>query len=306
MTARHHPLPSLSDVDLRLLRVFHAVVQNNGFAAAQEELGISPSNISIQISQLETRLGVRLCERGRKGFRLTEQGRLVFEASSNLFRAVESFRGLVGSVRGQLVGEIHFGFVDAVVTNRPQNLELALAEFADLAPEVVLNLDISSPQELLQGVAEDRYHVVLTPVLGGSNPSCELHPVFGEKQSLYVGHRHPLFARADADIDVEEVIDAPFVGRTYMRDWEAPVGRRFSEQAVTAHMECSALLILSGRYIGYLPTHYAQSWVDAGEMRPLLDERFSYSDQFDVVHRRDERNQAVLLFIECLLRQLGK
>ncbi len=56
--------------DLRLLRVFQAGVRNEGFASAQDELGISPGTISNHIAQLEGRFGIRLCERGRKGFSL--------------------------------------------------------------------------------------------------------------------------------------------------------------------------------------------------------------------------------------------
>ena len=97
MTARHQPLPNLSDIDLRLLRVFFAVVLSRGFAAAQRDLGISASNISVHISQLEQRLGVRLCERGRKGFRLTDEGQLIYDAALNLFRATDNFRGIVDS-----------------------------------------------------------------------------------------------------------------------------------------------------------------------------------------------------------------
>ncbi|UTW13165.1 helix-turn-helix domain-containing protein [Marinobacterium rhizophilum] len=43
MSTHHHSLPYLTDFDLR---VFHAVVHNKGFAAAQDELGVSQSTIS--------------------------------------------------------------------------------------------------------------------------------------------------------------------------------------------------------------------------------------------------------------------
>jgi DNA-binding transcriptional LysR family regulator len=64
----------LDTVDLRLLRVFATVVEARGFTAAQTILNVSGSTISNQISALETRLGVKLCRRGRAGFKLTEDG----------------------------------------------------------------------------------------------------------------------------------------------------------------------------------------------------------------------------------------
>ncbi len=60
--------------DIRLLRVFEAVVKNGGFTAAQGELNISQSTISNHITALEQRLGVTLHQRGRGGFWLTDKG----------------------------------------------------------------------------------------------------------------------------------------------------------------------------------------------------------------------------------------
>ena len=74
-------LHTVSDLDLRLLRVFLAIVDAGGVSAAQASLGVGQSTLSSQLSTLETRLGFSLCERGRGGFRLIVQrmrGRKVF------------------------------------------------------------------------------------------------------------------------------------------------------------------------------------------------------------------------------------
>ena len=64
-------LGQISDMDLRLLRVFRSVVECGGMAAAELELNIATSTISRHIKDLETRLGLTLCRRGRGGFALT-------------------------------------------------------------------------------------------------------------------------------------------------------------------------------------------------------------------------------------------
>ena len=56
------------------------VAQCGGFAAAQVALNVGQSTISRQIGDLEERLGMRLCQRGRAGFRLTDKGWVVDEA----------------------------------------------------------------------------------------------------------------------------------------------------------------------------------------------------------------------------------
>jgi LysR family transcriptional regulator, transcriptional activator for bauABCD operon len=46
-----------------------------------------------------------------------------------------------------------------------------------------------------------------------------------------------------------------------------------------------ALLNLSREFIGYLPDHYAQRWVEEGDMRILLTPAFNYRAGFSVVTR---------------------
>jgi len=82
---------TVSDVDLRLLRVFSTVVRCGGFAAAQSALNVSQAQISMQMKRLEERLGMRLCYRGRGGFWLTGEGRDVYDACQTLFRSLDGF-----------------------------------------------------------------------------------------------------------------------------------------------------------------------------------------------------------------------
>ena len=67
-------LAPIGDMDLRLLRVFRAVVDCGGMAAAELELNIGTSTVSRHVKDLETRLGLTLCRRGRAGFALTPEG----------------------------------------------------------------------------------------------------------------------------------------------------------------------------------------------------------------------------------------
>ena len=51
-------LGQLSDMDLRLLKVFKSVVDCGGMAAAELELNIGTSTVSRHVKDLETRLGL--------------------------------------------------------------------------------------------------------------------------------------------------------------------------------------------------------------------------------------------------------
>ena len=62
---RPRPLP------LNALRAFEAAARLGGFAAAAEELGVSPGAVSAQIKQLEDMLGAPLFDRSARGVTLT-------------------------------------------------------------------------------------------------------------------------------------------------------------------------------------------------------------------------------------------
>ncbi len=299
------PLLNLADVDLRLLRVFHAVARNKGPAAAQDDLGVTQATISAQLAQLEERLGMRLCKRGRGGFALSEEGTLVFEASRNLFRSIENFRTTIGSARGELTGDIYFGAVDALWSSADIRLSNVYAAFSELAPKVVLHTEIASPQDLVQGLMEDRFHLILAPAQRIPQPLRAVM-AFEERQSLYCGREHPLFEAADETIALSELPEHAYVARSYLLNWVGPEGVRLEPHAVTSHMESSALFILSGKYIGHLPAHFARHWVERGEMRCLLERDCSYLDAFYLAYRRREQNRAVRLLFDCFRADLSK
>ena len=294
---------AFAQTDLRLLRVFQAVARNEGFAAAQEELGISAGTISTHITHLEERMGVRLCERGRKGFSLTAEGSKILEAAEGLWRSVENFSSTVGSVRGELSGTVHLGTVDAMHTNTSASLAQAIAKFNGLAPQVVLHVEIASPQDLLQRLLDGRYAIILTPV-EEIHPSVFAVSLFDEEQRLYCGSGHPLFPRPRA-ATLEEVKRSPYVARTYMKGSSQSRDANFNQRAITSHMEAIAILISTGKYVGYLPEHFARAYVNEGSMRSVLDEQLAYFDTFHLVHRKDERNRAALALKSCLVESLA-
>jgi DNA-binding transcriptional LysR family regulator len=88
----------LADADLRTLRIFMTVVQYSGFTPAALELNVSRSAVSIAIADLEQRLSLRLCERGRAGFSLTTEGREVYRSTRQLLSALDEFRTQLNAI----------------------------------------------------------------------------------------------------------------------------------------------------------------------------------------------------------------
>ena len=150
---------TLDKADMRLLRVFTKVVDCGGFTPAQVVLNVSQSTISSHMSALESRLDMRLCERGRGGFRITEEGQRIYEAAQRLFRSIDAFGSEVEALRGRLTGELHIGAVDNVVTNPDFALSEAIANFEKRHEEVRIQLHIQTPAEVERGVVDGRYQI---------------------------------------------------------------------------------------------------------------------------------------------------
>jgi DNA-binding transcriptional LysR family regulator len=291
---------TLSDTDLRLLRVFAEIVRHNGFSAAQDSLGMTQATISLHMRNLEERLGLRLCERGRSGFFLTAEGKQLHEAVRDLFGSIEHFLTAISDIQGELVGRLAFGTVDAMESNRTLGLDQAIGDFATAAPKVLLDIDIATPQALMQGLLSGRYQIVLVPAQPRAK-TMQAIDVFAERQNLYCGRGNSLFTVADAALTPELLASQPFAGRSYMQ--EAPIcGVDFHWHAVTAHMEGTLLMLLSGAYIGFLPGHYAEASVRAGALRALAPDRMTYDDNFQIVFSRERANRAARLLAEAILR----
>jgi DNA-binding transcriptional LysR family regulator len=294
-------LSKLADVDIKLLRVFSAIVEAGGFAAAQAQLNLSPSRISTLLADLEARLGMRLCQRGRVGFRLTDKGRAVHEASLQLFAALEQFRARAGALRGRLLGDLQIGVVDNTLTNPACRLAAAIGRFKARDADIQVTLHVQAPTELEQHVLDHR----LPLAIGAFHhhiAGLRYAPLFVEEQTLYCSSDHRFFRRPDESITLADIASVDFVDRGYMGGVKARrPGAHFRATATAYHMEAIATLILSGRYIGFLPTHYAAPWVDRGLMRSLRPAQLAYQSLFEVITRKGgDLTPALQAFLEDL------
>jgi DNA-binding transcriptional LysR family regulator len=69
---------------LHLMAVFVAVVENEGFASASRKLRLSPPAVSRAISELETRLGVKLLQRTTRHLQITEAGQRYYKDAKHI------------------------------------------------------------------------------------------------------------------------------------------------------------------------------------------------------------------------------
>lgn len=302
MTQQRKLWGQVTNFDIRLLRVFRAVVECGGFSAAEVELNISRSAISISMADLEERVGLRLCQRGRAGFSLTDEGELVYKASQQLMASLENFRTQVNAIHAELKGELIIGLTNNMVTMRHMKITNALQTLKQLGPEVEVQIRMNPPNEIERDVLDGGLHVGVVPELR-TVPGLEYHKLYDEQSHLYCNLEHPFFNMPDGQISNEMLHEVDAVSPAYAQLAETKEHYQdLNTTAIATDREGVAFLIHTGCYIGYLPRHYAQQWINAGEIRVLRPETFKYSTDYYAVTRKGARpNLIVQTFMKELL-----
>lgn len=279
-------LGRLGDVDLRLLRVFKAVADCGGMASAELELNLAMSTISRHIKDLETRVGLVLCRRGRGGFGLTPEGEQLYEATVQLLTATEGFRGSLHDIHRRMGGDLHVAVFEKTASNPQAHIAEAVARFRSQAPQVTLHMHVGTIAAIERGVLDGQYHLGIVPEHRRSE-SLIYDDLFGETMELYAGHGHPWFAPGEGVRDWEALRRQALVALGYHSPNMALTHTRRLERAATASdQESVATLVLSGAYVGFLPDHYAAPFVAAGRLRAVAPGLLRYDCRFSCIHRR--------------------
>ena len=299
-------LGQLSDMDLRLLQVFRSVVECGGMAAAELELNIGTSTISRHVKDLETRLGLVLCRRGRAGFALTGEGQRVYDETLRLLAAVEGFRNSVDDIHHRMAGELAVAVLDKTASNPIAHIGEAIGLFAVRAPEVHLRMHVASINAIERGVIDGTFQLGVIPSHRASQ-SLVYADLFGETMLLYCGARHPLFDADHGRLDWEALREHQFAGLGYHSpNMELSHRERLPRRATGFDQEAIATLILSGAFLGFLPDHYAESFVSRGRMRVVRPDLFRYRCQFvSLIRRSPQPSRATQAFLDCLLEAHG-
>ncbi len=235
------------------IRIFAAVVEEEGFSRAAEKLGISQSAVSQAIANLEHKLDCQLILRGRRP-ELTESGKRLFSFSRLVINEEAVALDDLARIRSGALSTLNLAMSSAV--NRFHG-ERLLLEFCEKNPLTRLKLDVAPSREMVYGIDEDRWELCFGPFQSRMPGHFELLPLFRETRYLVVHENHPDFralTRAP-----EECLGAQTLLTSYLDD---PGRRPGSSQRIrdqvqdvweVSHLELRLALCAAGRGITYLP-----------------------------------------------------
>lgn len=282
------PKPT-TEYDLKLLRIFVSVVEHGGFAAAEAALGITRSTISVHMSNLEARMKLKLCLRGRGGFSLTEDGQAVYHAVIELFDSLNDFSLLVGTLGKELSGELVILCADQLDSAKQQKMAQVVAQIVEQYPNLHIVLDNDTLSNIEKALLKGKAHIGVFPgyqkIDGLDYQMLHCEPVF-----LCAGKNHPLFNKMDSEISEHDLASTPAIhpgididhaGRQQLQ--------KLNLQAKSYQFDTRKALVLSGKYIGYLPQSIIQQELNQGDIRIISPTELTYQFKLSLVSKKNPR-----------------
>lgn len=137
--------------NLRAIAIFAETIRQGSFRGAAQVLGLSPSAVSYNITELETRLGTALLYRSTRKLAPTNEGKLLFQHAINMLSSAE--RGVKeispdgGLLRGKLRISIPSGLTRSAFNRK-------VANFCQLHPQLRLDIDYTDKRQdlITQGI----------------------------------------------------------------------------------------------------------------------------------------------------------
>jgi LysR family transcriptional activator of nhaA len=183
------------------LRYFRAIAQERSLTRAAERLNVSQSALSIQLRQLEERLGHPLFERTGRRLELTEAGRIALDYADTIFRTGEE---LVSTLQGRAAEGRQLLRVGSVAT-LSRNFQLELFRPWLDRDDVGLVVRSGSLPELLAQLEAHAVDVVLSNFPVPRDARTRLHSVLLEEQPVGLVGRPTRGARLRFPDDLRNV-----------------------------------------------------------------------------------------------------
>jgi len=259
-------------LDLNDLLVFEAVAETSGFTSAADRLGVATGKVSVEISRLESRLGVTLFSRTTRKVALTDAGQALYEACKPLLQGLAEATERAGASKAELSGTLR---ISSTVDHATLSLAPAITEFARMHPHLAFDLRTS---DRVVDLIEDGIDVGIR--LGWLRDSSYRATRLG-KFEQYVVASPDYLQRVTTPTSPEELASLDWIGLTLL---PAPFTWKFSSSAGetrTIHVKSryrvdspAALraLIQAGLGISVLDEFSAQSGIAANQLIRLLPE----------------------------------
>jgi len=193
------------NIQIRHIRCFIAVAQEQSFARAAKRLAVSQPALSQTIVQMEQDVGFSLFRRTTRSVALTPLGEKLLAKAMVLNQSVDTFYDEVRAIQGKLKNELHVGYM---IGTAVAFLPAIIREFERVRPNAVLHLtefDFSDPSAgLRDGLVSCG---IIRPPVGLDDIT--LVEIAREKCVVCLPNGHRLIRKRSITLD--DILDEPIV-----------------------------------------------------------------------------------------------
>jgi DNA-binding transcriptional LysR family regulator len=175
-------------MELRHLRYFVAIAEEQSFTRAAERLWVAQPGLSTQIRRLEEELGIKLFERHTRGVELTAAGEVFLERARVALAAADDVRAVGTDLASGLVGAIRLGIATGPESDLVPSL---LGRFAATRPDVEMTIVESFGGTLSRDLRDGRLDAMVAPSVFGS-PELQRIQLTSEPLVVLAAAGHPL------------------------------------------------------------------------------------------------------------------
>lgn len=151
---------------------FKTIAEEGSVSRAAEKLRLGQPTLSAQLKQFEESLGVQLFERQHKKLTLTEQGKIAFDYSKNIFRIGSEMYEVLHDRLKPLKPNLHIGALDSI----PKQIILQLVKQAFRISACQITLSEGKSDELLRELVAHRMDLMITNFIPSGVDGKGLYP----------------------------------------------------------------------------------------------------------------------------------
>jgi DNA-binding transcriptional LysR family regulator len=202
-----HPSQKGIRMELRHLRYFVAVGEEQHYGRAARRLRVAQPALSRQIQDLEEEVGFKLFERLPRGVKLSAAGKLFLEDARRILQEVNEAAARAGRVARGHSGTLRLGFAEnaswrGVVPD-------SFRRFREQQPAAELQLQPAASLEQLEAIRSGRLDAGFVNFMPKADPELDQLPVAIQHIELAAPKRHPLTKLKN--LRLRDLTDAPFV-----------------------------------------------------------------------------------------------
>jgi len=253
-------------ISLKQWKMFHAVIDFDGFFGAADNLHVTQSTVSHAVAKLQEQLGIPLLElKGRKA-QITEEGKILLDKSRDLVRTAVELEELADNLTHGWGHEIRLAMDPGFP---PDVLMQALRSTASFPRKVRLNVKDLTPDQARQALHDHEVELAISTQLAfgfAGRPLIEI-------EHIAVAHPdNPLFS-LKRDITADDLKTQSRIALSGLAHHGAAESAswlpRHPRPWHVSSLDRAISVLRHGMGYAWLPRYQVQQWIDGHQIRSL-------------------------------------